>query len=236
MRAMILAAGRGERMRPLTDKCPKPLLKVSGKALIEYHLVALQKAGITEVVINHAWLGEKIEASLGDGARYGLSIFYSPENNALETAGGIIQALPLLVSDEEQDFLVINGDIYSNYDLRLLLKQKFSSKAHLVLVNNPLHHPQGDFFLSNGYLSTLNARQTSTQEKYTFSGISLYKAEFFAGLTQGERALAPLLKQAMLTGHVSGELYQGLWTDVGTPERLQQLENQLTASQETVSR
>lgn len=221
---MILAAGRGERMRPMTDNCPKPLLKVAGRALIEYHLLALKKAGLREIVINHAWLGEKIEHYLGDGQQYGLSITYSPELDALETAGGIIQALPLLVDNNTEQFLVINGDIFTDYNFSQLVEKKLTSKAHLVMVKNPEHHLEGDFSLSEGILST--SLQASTK-KYTFSGIGFYHADFFAGLKQGKKALAPLLKKAMLAGDVSGELYQGLWTDVGTPERLQQLELEL---------
>ncbi|MFK5893126.1 MAG: nucleotidyltransferase family protein [Pseudomonadota bacterium] len=230
MKAIILAAGRGERMRPLTDNCPKPLLKVANKALIEYHLIALQKSGITEVVINHAWLGSKIEHFLASGQQYGLSICYSAEQQALETAGGIIQALPLLTSKGslQERFLVVNGDIFTDYNFKLLLAQKLTSKAHLIMVNNPDHHPEGDFCLSNGRIIEEKLNKMNVN-KYTFSGIGIYQASFFDGLTTGKRALAPLLRQAIKAGDVSGELYQGLWTDVGTPQRLQQLDDQLTA-------
>jgi N-acetyl-alpha-D-muramate 1-phosphate uridylyltransferase len=236
MKAMILAAGRGERMRPLTDTCPKPLLKIADKALIEYHLLALQKAGFKEIVINHAWLGEKIEHFLGDGQQYGLSICYSPEQQALETAGGIIQALPKLLVDnntndrtivkEEQTFLVINGDIFTDYNFSSLINKKITAKAHLIMVRNPPQHPCGDFYLTNGKLFDKKDHKQSTQQsdKYTFSGIGLYRASFFAGLTQGRRALAPLLKQAMFNEEISGELHQGLWADVGTPKRLEELQ------------
>jgi MurNAc alpha-1-phosphate uridylyltransferase len=235
MKAMILAAGRGERMRPLTDTCPKPLLKVANKTLIEYQLIKLQQAGIKEVVINHAWLGNKIEDFLGNGQQYGLSISYSPEHNALETAGGIIQALPKLIEDihdkndsvtyEQQQFLVVNGDIFTDYNFSSLLRKKITSKAHLVMVKNPQHHPDGDFYLSNKKLLDQNKNTNSAGliKKYTFSGIGLYKASLFSGLQQGKRALAPLLRQAMKNGEVSGELYLGLWSDIGTPERLKEL-------------
>ncbi len=222
MRAMILAAGRGERMRPLTDNCPKPLLNLAGKKLIEYHLFALQKAGIKDVIINHAWMGDKIESYLEYGERYNLTISYSPEQQALETAGGIIQALPLLIKEEEQ-FLVINGDIFTDYDFSILVNHNLNAKAHLVMVNNPRHHLAGDFYLDNGFLSAVKQKDEK-KLKYTFSGIGLYHASFFDGLNLGKMALAPILKQAMLSRDVSGELHQGLWVDVGTPKRLQQLE------------
>ena len=197
MKAMILAAGRGERMRPLTDTCPKPLLKIANRALIEYHLIALQKADITEVVINHAWLGSKIEKFLGNGQQYGLTISYSPEQQALETAGGIIQALPLLTSADNlhEQFLVVNGDIFTSYDfaplLKKQLKQELTSKAHLIMVTNPEHHPEGDFFLSKGRISEQTTDKIKN-DKCTFSGIGIYQASFFAGLKAGKRALAPL--------------------------------------------
>jgi len=237
MKAMILAAGRGERMRPLTDTCPKPLLKIADKALIEYHLIALKKAGIKDVIINHAWLGTKIEAYLGNGQQYGLSISYSPEQQALETAGGIIQALPQLLaknssdtSENQTQFLVVNGDIFTNFDYSLLLNKTITAKAHLVMVNNPLHHPQGDFYLSNAKLLDQISNEQSQQltDRYTFSGIGVYQACFFADLVQGKRALAPLLRKAMQNEEVSGELYQGDWADIGTPERLKELERKLS--------
>ncbi len=214
MRAMILAAGRGERMRPLTDFTPKPLLEVAGKPLLEYHLEALAKVGIRQVVINHAWLGEKIEQVMGDGQRYGLSISYSPEQEGgLETAGGIIQALPLL---GDEPFMVINGDIWCDFPFEHLPEQP-KGLAHLVMVANPEHNPEGDFVLDDGWLK-LNGG-----EKLTYSGIAVFRPEFFAGLKPGRAALAPLLKQYITQGKVSGEYFDGQWCDVGTPQRLADL-------------
>lgn len=216
MKAMILAAGRGERMRPLTDHTPKPLLEVGGKALIEYHLQALSQAGIKEVIINHAWLGKQIEARLGSGDRYDLQIQYSPEKPvALETAGGIIQALPGL---GQEPFILINGDIWCDYPLQQLPRQP-EGLAHLVMVTNPPHNSQGDFCLHNdGHL------QAEGEPKLTYSGIGLYHPRLFAGLEPGIRPLAPILKSAMAEGLVTGEHYQGPWWDVGTPERLGELD------------
>lgn len=222
MKAMILAAGRGERMRPLTDHTPKPLLEVGGKALIEYHLTALQQAGIEEVIINHAWLGKQIEGRLGTGERYGLRIQYSPEAPvALETAGGIIQALSRLGPDP---FIVINGDIWCDYPLQQLPKQP-DGLAHLVMVNNPPHNPQGDFCLADD-----GRLQVEGQNKLTYSGIGVYHPRLFSGLEPGKRPLAPLLKNAMAEGLVSGEHYQGHWLDIGTPERLHELDSELRIS------
>ena len=217
---MILAAGRGERMRPLTDDLPKPLLKVAGKMLIEYHLEKLKSAQITEVVINHAWLGNKIEQVLGDGSSYGLNITYSAETEALETAGGIINALPLLrsVADETDAFIVINGDIYCDYDISGL-PSSLSGLAHLVLVNNPPHNPQGDFVLT-----TTGAVETVGENKLTFSGIGVYHPDLFKGYPNGKLALAPILRKAMEQHQVTGESYQGVWHDIGTPERLNELD------------
>ena len=219
MKAMILAAGRGERMRPLTDHTPKPLLEVGGKALIEYHLIALRQAGIREVIINHAWLGEQIEARLGHGEGYGLQLQYSAEiPAALETAGGIIQALSRLGSEP---FIVINGDIWCDYPLQQLPQQP-EGLVHLVMVDNPPHNPQGDFCLRNGRL------QAEGQGKLTYSGIGVYRPELFAGLEPGIRPLAPLLKAAMAREQVSGEHYRGQWVDIGTPERLRELDAALS--------
>lgn len=215
MKAMILAAGRGERMRPLTDTLPKPLLKVAGKMLIEYHLEKLKAAQITDVVINHAWLGQKIEQALGDGSKYGLSIKYSAEKEALETAGGIIKALPLLGNEP---FIVVNGDIFCDYDFSLL-PSSISNLAYLVLVNNPAHHPAGDFVLNSS-----GAVASEGEKKYTFSGIGIYHPDLFKNYTQGKRALAPVLRKAMEAQQVNGEFYQGEWHDVGTPERLNELD------------
>ena len=221
MKAMILAAGRGERMRPLTDHTPKPLLEVGGKALIEYHLTALQQAGVQEIIINHAWLGEQIEARLGKGERYGLKIQYSPEVPvALETAGVIIQALSRLGTEP---FIVVNGDIWCDYPMQQL-PQQLDGLAHLVMVDNPPHNPQGDFCLTNGRL------QAEGQDKLTYSGIGVYHPQLFAGLEPGIRPLAPLLKGAMAKGLVGGEQYEGQWLDIGTPERLHQLDTELRTS------
>lgn len=217
---MILAAGRGERMRPLTDTLPKPLLKVAGKMLIEYHLEKLKSVQITEVVINHAWLGEKIEQALGDGSRYGLNITYSAETEALETAGGILNALPLLrgMNDEADAFIVINGDIYCDYEL-CSLPSSLSGLAHLVLVNNPLHNPEGDFVLTN-----TGAVEQEGENKQTFSGIGVYHPDLFKGYANGKLALAPVLRKAMEQHQVTGESYNGIWHDIGTPERLNELD------------
>ena len=218
MKAMILAAGRGERMRPLTDTLPKPLLQVAGKSLIEYHIEALVKAGITDLVINHAWLGDKIVAQLGDGVRYGAEIIYSKEDQALETAGGIIKALEFF---GEEPFIVVNGDIFTDYSFvnRPILSAE--KTAHLVLVPNPKHHIQGDFFCHNHLLSA--QEDDSKGQRFTFSGIAYYKAEFFKNITSGKQALAPLLRTAMSKQCVSGEVYKGLWCDIGTPERLAEI-------------
>lgn len=218
-RAMILAAGRGERLRPLTDTTPKPLIKVAGKSLIEYHLENLAKAGIKDIIINTAWLAEKIHAQLGDGSRYGVSIRYSDEGYALETAGGIINALPLL---GEQPFLVINGDIWTDFDFSTLPALKAEYLAHLVLVDNPEHNTQGDFSLKNALL------KNSGENSYTFSGIGIYRPAFFSGQKEGISALGPLLRQKAKLNLVSAQLYNGLWTDAGSVERLQQLEQQLS--------
>ena len=213
MRAMILAAGRGERMRPLTDTTPKPLLKVGGKCLIEYHIRHLVAAGLTDIVINHAHLGEQIERALGNGQRYGVQLRYSPENRALETGGGIFKALPLL---GKAPFLVVNGDIWCNYPFAQLCR-RLPGLAHLVLINNPEHNPTGDFCLVNQRVVQAGA------SRKTFSGIGVYHPDLFKGCTPGRFSLIPLLIKAMQVGQVSGEIYQGQWIDVGTPERLQQL-------------
>ena len=207
MNAMILAAGRGERLRPYTDSCPKPLLKVKGKALIEYHLEALAKAGVDSVVVNVSWLADMIEDRLGDGTRYGMRISYSHESEALETAGGIVQALALL----DDRFIVINGDVFTDYDFRLLLKT--DADAHLVLVGNPDHNSSGDFSLAKKLVGN------EVEDRFTFSGIAVYKKQFFSGLKQGRQALAPLLRVAADERRISGELFGGQWADVGTVER-----------------
>jgi len=218
MKAMILAAGRGERLRPLTDSTPKPLLKIGDKSLIEYHLEKLAQAGIKEVIINTAWLGEQIQQTLGSGEKYGLTIQYSDEGEqALETAGGIIKALPLL---GDEPFLIINGDIFTDYDFRQLKTLKIKIEAHLVMVENPDHNHKGDFVLNHGYL------ENSGDSLYTYSGIGIYTKQFFEGYPEGVRALAPILKKKIAEHKVSGELYKNAWTDVGTIERLQQLNKQ----------
>mgnify|MGYP006413305075 CR=1 FL=1 len=214
---MILAAGRGERMRSLTDHCPKPLLKISGKPLIEYHLESLKCAGIEEIIINHAYLGEKIENALGKGHQFGVNISYSAEgDNGLETGGGITKALPLL---GESPFIVINADIWTNYDFNQLTS--ISSLAHLVLVENPAHHPQGDFGLTNKLVTNQAA------EQFTFSGIGVYHPELFKNCQPVKFKLAPLLRKTIEQQKVTGELFQGDWSDIGTPERLLDIEQQL---------
>ena len=215
--AMILAAGRGERMRPLTDHTPKPLLEAGGRPLIGHHLTALAAAGVREVVINHAHLGAQIEAALGDGAVYGLRIRYSPEETALETGGGIFQALPLLGPGP---FLVVNGDVWTDLDLGHL-RLAGQDLAHLVLVPNPSHHPAGDFVLADGRVVP------EGPARLTFSGIGVYRAALFEGCAPGRFPLAPLLRAAIAAGRVSGEMHAGRWTDVGTPERLAALDRAL---------
>lgn len=220
MKAMILAAGRGERMRPLTDHTPKPLLIAGGRRLIEYHIAALVNAGITEIVINHAHLGSQIEATLGDGSRYGARIFYSSEGEAgLETAGGIFKALPLLGN---APFMVINGDIWTDYPLLQLPKEP-KGQAHLVLIDNPAHHPAGDFVLRERLVSP----PAAGDKTLTFSGIGVYRPELFEGCAPGKFPLAPLLRKAMEARAVTGEHYTGRWVDVGTPQRLHELDDAL---------
>ena len=219
MKAMILAAGRGERMRPLTDHTPKPLLPVGGKPLIVWHLERLAKAGFKEVMLNHAHLGKQIEQALGDVSTWGLIIQYSPETTALETAGGIANALPLLGA---APFLVVNGDVFTEIDFGAL--QLLSPNlAHLVMVDNPPQHPDGDFFVDSGKVTD------QENHKLTFSGVGIYHPALFADVERGEAAkLAPLLRSAMAKGLVTGEHYQGVWHDIGTPERLTILDKQLS--------
>ena len=211
MKAMILAAGRGERLRPLTDSKPKPLLEVLGKPLIVYHLEALREAGFCEIVINLSWLGDQIRSHLGNGSEFGVSIEYSEEVAALETAGGILQALPLL----SERFVVVNGDIFTDYDFAAL--KMADSLAHLVLVDNPQHNNAGDFSLDQTIVGDAGS------PRHTFSGIAQYHHSFFDGLTPGKQALAPLLRAAAAEGQVSGELFYGNWVDIGTAERLERL-------------
>ena len=213
-RAMILAAGRGERMRPLTDTIPKPLLRVRGKALIERHVESLTAAGIERIVINLAWLGSMIRNTLGDGARFGTTIQYSEEiPHALETAGGIFRALPLL---GPEPFLVVNGDVFTDYSFAQLALHD-ACDAHLVLVPNPPQHSRGDFGLEGGTAVAAAAQQ------FTFSGIAVYRPQLFAGCADGTFPLKPLLLRAMAAQRCSAELYRGVWEDVGTPARLEAL-------------
>lgn len=221
MRAMILAAGFGERMRPLTDSCPKPLLTVGGRALIEYHLSALRRAGIEDIVINIAHLGKQIEQHLGDGSKYGLSIEYSRESSPLETAGGIANAIHLLGT---APFVVINGDIWCDYPLSDL-PQQIEGMAHLILVDNPAHNPTGDFVLNRvGRVD----EATADNECLTFAGIGIYRPELFKEIAKATVApLAPLLVNAMRKGEVTGVHHQGEWLDIGTQERLYELDQRL---------
>ena len=219
MKAMILAAGRGERLRPLTDETPKPLIKVAGRSLIEYHIENLATAGIKEIIINTAWLAEKIHQQLGDGSNYGVSIKYSDEGTAMETAGGIINALPLLGSEP---FLVVNGDICCDFDFSSLDALREGIQAHLILVENPVHNSAGDFSLHNGLIKNFG------NPMYTFSGIGIYSTDFFAGQQSGISPLAPLIRSKCENNLVSGQLHKGRWTDVGTIERLQELDRLLS--------
>ena len=217
---MVLAAGRGERMRPLTDAEPKPLLRVGGKRLIEYHLERLARSGFRQIVINTAWLGEQIEAALGDGARFGLAITYSHERpEALETGGGIFNALPLLGS---APFLLVNGDVWTDIDFGALRRDPpQEALAHLVLVRNPPQHARGDFRLENGWV------EEGEGLRHTYSGIGIYRPEFFAGCTPGKFPLLPLLRRAIAAHALSGELHQGRWSDIGTVERMRALDAEL---------
>jgi len=221
---MILAAGRGNRMRPLTDLTPKPLLAVGGKPLLFRHLEKFARAGFAMVTINHAHLGGQIEAAVGDGSRWSIEVRYSAEPEALETAGGIRNALPLIARPA---FAVVNGDVYSDYDyagLAAAIDQLADADtlAHLVLVDNPPHHPDGDFCLDDGLVCA------SGRQLLTFSGLGAYRAELFEPIARGEKhALAPLLRRQMPEGKVTGEHYRGLWSDVGTPGRLAELDARL---------
>jgi len=218
MKAMILAAGRGERMRPLTDHIPKALLKAGRHSLIEYHVTALVRAGITDIVINHAHLGKQIEAALGDGFKYGANIIYSPEGETgLETGGGIYKALPLLGADP---FIVVNADIWTNYPFAQL-PHRPAGLVHLVLVDNPSFNKKGDFALDDGRV--VNEGQSSL----TYSGIGVYVPELFSECKPGKFSSVPLLRKAADAGQVSGEHYHGTWYDIGTPERLRMIERVL---------
>ncbi len=221
MKAMILAAGHGTRMRPLTDNIPKPLLDVGGKPLIVWHIENLKKAGFQDIVINIAWKGDQIPKALGDGSQFGINLHYSDEQQegALETAGGIIKALSLL---GDNTFLVVNGDVWCNLNYSSKNPLSGDDLAHLVLVDNPSHNPKGDFSLEN------NRIDNEGEDKFTFSGIGYYHPDLFKNLLYGKHPLAPLLRNTMKTKQVSGELFKGDWRDIGTPERLTELNNYLS--------
>lgn len=231
MKVMLLAAGYGKRMRPLTDSAPKPLLQAGDRALIEWQLLKLAEGGFTDIVINHHHLGQQLEARLGDGSRYGVRIQYSPEQQLLETAGGIIKALPLLGNEP---FLVVNGDVWTDYEFARLREMSMKEVlAHLVLVPNTGHHPEGDFVLgSDGRVRGRDSSREPAMPTYTFSGISVLHPVLFDSLPVEPMALAPLLVRAMGNRQVSGELYRGQWQDIGTPERLQALDSQLRSKAE----
>ena len=217
MKAMVLAAGRGERMRPLTLLRPKPLLEAGGTPLIVHHLRALASAGFSDIVVNLSWLGEQIRTALGDGSRHGVRLHYSDEGpEPLETGGGIFRALPLLGAGP---FLVLNGDVWTDVDWAALRERLAPADlAHLVLVPNPAHNPSGDFVLERGRIVE------TPGERCTFAGVGVYRAELFNGCSDGIFKLAPLLRAAARAGRVSGELHVGAWLDIGTPERLAQLD------------
>ncbi|MCV2218857.1 N-acetylmuramate alpha-1-phosphate uridylyltransferase MurU [Thauera sp. Sel9] len=236
MKAMIFAAGRGERMRPLTDHCPKPLLEAGGKPLIVWQIEALARAGIVDIVINHAWLGDRIEAALGDGSRYGVRLRYSPETTALETAGGIAQALPLLTgrtaSTDGEIFLAVSGDIHTDYDYRRLLPRAAAMagsaepRMHLVMVPNPPFHPAGDFALDESGLLSLDGSDKGA--RLTFGNIGLYDSRLFEGISPGEKlAMTPYYRRSIAAGHASGERHDGHWENVGTPAQLAALDHHL---------
>jgi len=219
LKAIILAAGRGERLRPLTDTIPKPLVDVGGQALIHHHLSNLAAAGVTEVVINVSWLGDQIEQALGSGDRFGVKIEYSREPvGALETAGGIIAALPLLGNDP---FLMISADVFCDYPLAQLRNHALDGLGHLVMVNNPAHHPEGDFAIAQ------SGKLVRGGSRLTFSGMAILHPDLFADWTPQRRPLRPVLEKALLDQSLTGELYEGIWSDVGTPERLAEIRARL---------
>jgi N-acetyl-alpha-D-muramate 1-phosphate uridylyltransferase len=223
MKAMILAAGLGNRMRPLTLYKPKPLLEVGGKALIVWHIEKLKSIGVTEIVINSAWLADVLIGALGDGSQFGVKILWTREEEGLETAGGIINALPLL---GDEPFILVNGDVWTKYDFGQLLNVDLKDNlAHLVLVTNPEQHPKGDFTLLDGRAYTFD--QNVVGENLTYSGMAVINPKMFDGLENGKRPLAPLLKEGMLNGKISAEKLQAAWVDVGTPERLSALDLQI---------
>lgn len=216
MRAMILAAGRGQRLRPLTDGCPKPLIKINGKALIVYHIEALKAAGVQDIVINVCHLGEQIMQTLGDGSKFGVNLHYSVEALPLETGGGIVNALPLLGTEP---FILVNGDIFTDYDFKKLFKVP-KGLAHLVLVENPKHKPNGDFSV-DGDNVIMRAEDHTT---YTYTGMAVLKPELFENCQSKVLPLPPLLYQAILNDALTGEVHKGFWTDVGSLDRLKELE------------
>lgn len=223
MKAMILAAGLGTRMRPLTLYKPKPLLEVGGKPLIVWHIEKLKSIGVSEIVINSAWLADVLIGALGDGSQFGVNILWTREEEGLETAGGIINALPLLGTEP---FILVNGDVWTTFDFADLLNINLQDDlAHLIFVENPTQHLKGDFTLKEGRAFTFE--QNVEGENLTFSGVSVIHPKMFDDLKQGKRPLAPLLKEAMLNGKVSAEKMQTAWIDVGTPERLAALDLQI---------
>lgn len=238
MKAMILAAGQGKRMMPLTATTPKPLLRVGEHSLLEWQIRRLRRAGIQQIVINHNYLGEQIEAALGDGSQLDVELVYSPENELLETAGGIVQALPLL---GDGSFLVANGDVWTDYPFKRLVghasqpawlsacAQSGRPLAHLVLVPNAAHHPQGDFYLLQNGQVVDQWPGGDAPQRLTYAGIALLRCELFDGVPPGPGRLAPLLRDAMRDGRVTGECYTGDWHDIGTPQRLQELDQALRA-------
>ncbi len=228
MKAMILAAGRGERMRPLTDHTPKPLLPVAGRPLLEYHLLALAAAGVDDIVINLSHLAAQVEQAIGDGGRYGVRIRYCHEGDPpLETGGGIFHALPMLGG---APFIVVNGDVWTDFPFSRLRERALDDLAHLVLVANPVHHIKGDFVLAGD-----RVRSSGVGPALTFSGVGLYSPKLFEGCSAGRFPLAPLLRAAMDAGRVSGERYAGDWVDVGTPQRLASLDLHLRSKAEKLN-
>jgi MurNAc alpha-1-phosphate uridylyltransferase len=223
MKAMVLAAGRGERMRPITDRIPKPLVPVAGKPLIAYHLEALARAGVREVVINLAYRGSQIREALGDGSAHGVRIEYSDEGpEPIETGGGIFKALPLL---GDAPFLVVNGDVWTDFDFARMPPLAEGAHAHLVMVPNPPHVARGDFGLEGDYVVE---RET---DRYTYSGLAVFSPEFFAGCQPGKFPLRPLLVRAIAARRLRGHVYRGVWFDIGTPERLAALDAEVRAAQ-----